>query len=121
MIRRYYAISSPITMALITAVCSPPPVEKKEKKMDLNFMPDWSRTMTPEEAEKELANFKFQQEGIYKNDKDIIIVIPVDFSATELYVPGVSNQYRFHVYNNRPEILSAFEWVCNAPVFDLKK
>lgn len=56
-----------------------------------SIKPDWTATMTIQQAEKELVDFQFKGIGIYQNKDDSLLVLPT----------GDDNYYRFFVYNGR--------------------
>ncbi len=75
-----------------------------------NFAPDWSETMTKEEAERELSGsrehaFVFKGPGWYLTSKDTLLVTPVDTNPS---------LFTFHVYNDRNPC-DSFNWIANAP------
>lgn len=60
----------------------------------VNFMPDWSATLTPDQAERELPGFTWLGCGWYRRDdaEDTVLVLPHDDRG---------QVFRFHVYNGR--------------------
>src|SRR5258708_4753360 len=96
---------------------------------DLSFLPDWSSCWTANEAEEQLAGFKFQGPGWYflKIDDDEIgfdklLVVP-DLGPTDTVENSVWQQkwmkkgrkFWFHVFNSGRDPMHAFNSIVNAP------
>ena len=77
----------------------------RKQKFD-SITPDWTSVWTPDQAEKELENFKWQGAGWYINKSDTLLVTPFGDDG---------HFFKFNVYNGRNPA-EDFNWVVNAPV-----
>ncbi len=72
------------------------PVSKQDigrRQQAVNFTPDWSKSMTPDQAEQQLGGFTWLGCGWYcRGGSDTILVVPHDDRG---------QVFRFHVYNGR--------------------
>lgn len=82
---------------------------------NMNFLPDWSKTLTPEIAEKELVDFTWKGPGWYITKKLTILVVPFDRSHDTLWhsKTKASELFQFHMYKTNP--WDVFVAIINAP------
>lgn len=73
----------------------------------VNIVPDWSATLTPDQAEQELTGFTWLGCGWYRRGDagDTILVVPHD---------DCGRVFRFHVYNGRNPAAD-FNYIANMP------
>lgn len=72
---------------------------------NINFVPDWTKILTPDEAEKEFNGFIWKGCGWYfLADKTIMLVLPIGDKG---------RKFRFCYYENEM-ILYNFGWIVNA-------
>lgn len=88
----------------------------QHQQVSANPSPDWTILLSPQAAEKELIDFKWDGPGVYRRGEDSLLVIPNGREPHAMWnhEAGEDEVFLFCIYNSR-NIVDAVNLLANCP------